>query len=135
VIDHRDLQNIIKRIVALYNPELIYLFGSCAKGKMTERSDLDFIVVKRTGLPRHLRGRDVVAVLAEFAVDIDILFVTPDEIEMECNKPHSLLETVMPRALLLYRRWPTPVFLCDDGILGSGGKEGAPGSNLQNSIN
>ncbi len=122
MIDHRDLKNIMNRIVALYNPELIYLFGSYSKGNMTERSDLDFIVVKRTNLPRYLRGRDVVTVLAEFAVDIDLLFVTPEELEMECNQSYSLMGSVMPTALLLYRRWPTPVFFCDEGILGSAGK-------------
>lgn len=122
MIDHRDLNNIVKRIVSLYNPELIYLFGSYAKETMTEQSDLDFIVVKRTSLPQYLRGRDVIAALAEFAVDFDLLFVTPEELEIECNEAHSLLGSVMPTALLLYRCWPTPVFFCNEGILSYGNK-------------
>lgn len=114
MIDRRDLRAITARIVTLYNPEQVYLFGSYAKATMTPESDLDFLVVKRTSLPRHLRGRDVVAALAAYAVDIDLLFVTPEEVETECNTPYSLLKTVMPTARLLYRRWPTPEFSCDE---------------------
>jgi predicted nucleotidyltransferase len=120
MINHSDLKNITERIVALCNPDLIYLFGSYAKGTMIENSDLDFIVVKRTSLPKHLRGRDAMAALAEFAIDIDLLFVTPEEMERECSEAYSMLGNVMPTALLLYRRWPTPVFLCDEGIIGTG---------------
>ncbi|MGA9141406.1 MAG: nucleotidyltransferase domain-containing protein [Methanocella sp.] len=114
MIDRRDLKDITARIVALYSPDQVYLFGSYAKATMTPDSDLDFIVVKRTSLPRHLRGRGVAAELAAFAVDIDLLFVTPEEIETECSKPYSLLKTVMPTARLLYRSRPVPEFFCDE---------------------
>ena len=116
MIESRDLGDITKRIVALYSPDLVYLFGSGARGQMTARSDLDFIVVKPTSLPRPLRGRDVIALLAEFAVDIDLLFVTPEELEKEYGKTHFLLRFVMLAAVLLYRSRPVPEFYCDNII-------------------
>jgi uncharacterized protein len=112
MIGPRDLERIVERIVVLYDPDTIYLFGSYAKGNMTERSDLDFIVVKPTDLPRFMRGRDVVAVLAEVPVDIDMLFLTPEEVELECQGGrHSLISMVLPSAVTLYSRTPvaTPV--------------------------
>jgi predicted nucleotidyltransferase len=98
------LKRIVARIVALYDPDSIYLFGSYAKGNMTPASDLDFIVVKPTELPRVMRGRDVIAILAEVPVEIDLLFLTPGEIEEELRREHSLIGTVMPSAILLYSR-------------------------------
>lgn len=113
MIDQRDLKNIAGRIVALYGPERIYLFGSYAKGLMTERSDLDLLVVKRTSLPRYLRGRDVVSALGQFAIQIDLVFVTPEELERECRMTHSFLRRAMATAFLIYKGWPAPIFLCD----------------------
>jgi predicted nucleotidyltransferase len=98
------MKRIVDRIVALYDPDAIYLFGSYAKGNMTERSDLDFIVVKPTDLPPPMRGRDVVAILAEVPVDIDLIFLTPEELEVECCKELSLIGTVLPSAFTLYAR-------------------------------
>jgi uncharacterized protein len=114
MIDQRDLKNIISRIITLYNPDLIYLFGSYAKGKATDHSDLDILVVKRTNQPRHLRGQDVIAALAQFAIDFDLLFLTPEELAVECNRPFSFLKTVMPEARLVYKRWPAPIYLLDE---------------------
>jgi predicted nucleotidyltransferase len=104
MIGARDLAHILERVVALYDPDTIYLFGSYAKGNMTERSDLDFIVVKPTDLPPPLRGRDVVAILAEVPVAIDLIFLTPEELELERREDHSLIGTVLPSAIALYSR-------------------------------
>jgi uncharacterized protein len=104
MIGPRDLDRIVERIVAMYDPDTIYLFGSYAKGNMTQQSDLDFIVVKRTNLPLPMRGRDVVAILAEVPVDIDLIFLTPEELELECRAEHSLIGIVLPSAVMLYSR-------------------------------
>jgi predicted nucleotidyltransferase len=116
MIDHRDLKAITNRIVAAYDPERIYLFGSYAKGEMTKRSDLDLIIVKRSNLPRKIRGRDMDALLADFAIDFDLLFVTPEELEVERNKSRTLLKTVMSTARLIYQRRPQPVCFFDEDI-------------------
>lgn len=100
----QDLARIVARIVAFYDPELIYVFGSYSKGNMTEHSDLDLVVVKRTGVPARHRGKDVVGVLAELAVHLDLLFLTPEEIEAEMREPYSLIARIMPTAKLVYRR-------------------------------
>ncbi len=114
MIDQSDLKAITHRIVAAYDPERIYLFGSYAKGEMTKRSDIDLIIVKRSNLPRKIRGRDMDAVLADFAIDFDLLFVTPEELEVERNKSRTLLKTVMSTARLIYQRRPQPVYFFDE---------------------
>jgi predicted nucleotidyltransferase len=106
VISESDVERVVKRIVAFHNPEAIYVFGSYAKGTPKESSDLDLVVVERTSLPRRLRGLDVQGVLAEAPFDIDLLFVTPEELAAETGDPWTLLGTVMPTARELYRRMP-----------------------------
>lgn len=104
MISSQDLQRIAERIVALYDPDTIYLFGSYAKKSMTENSDLDFIIVKRSDLPRPMRGRDVVAILARVPVDIDVIFVTPEELDAERHEKYSFIGTVLPTAIVLYSK-------------------------------
>jgi uncharacterized protein len=98
------LAAIVRRIVALHDPDSIHLFGSYGKGTAGAGSDIDLLVVKPSDLPRHLRGRDVAAALAEFAFDFDLLFVTPDELAADLREEHSLLATIVPDAQQLYAR-------------------------------
>jgi uncharacterized protein len=117
VINNNDLETISRRIIALYDPESIYLFGSYSKGRATDRSDLDLIIVKSTNPPRNLRGQGIISALSGFAIDLDLVFVTTDELIKECNRAYSFLKTVMPTARLLYKRWPSHVFIFDKGCL------------------
>lgn len=104
MIGEADVRRAVDRIVALYDPDAVYVFGSYAKGELTAGSDLDLVVVKPTGLPRWRRGRDVLAALAGLAFELDLLFVTPAELAEELADPYSLLATVMPAARPLYQR-------------------------------
>jgi predicted nucleotidyltransferase len=104
VIAGADVEHVVARIVALYDPDAIYAFGSYAKGTMGPDSDLDLIVVKPSALPRGLRGIDVVAVLKEVGFGLDLLFMTPAEIQEDLREPHSLMSTVMPTARPVYAR-------------------------------
>lgn len=97
-----DLQRVVERILAHHAPEAIYVFGSYAKDEQHAGSDLDLVIVERNELPRPLRGRDVRGLLTEMPFDIDMLFVTPDELERDMDDPWSLLGTVMPTARLVY---------------------------------
>lgn len=45
MITQEMIQEVIQRLVAVYRPERIYLFGSYAWGQPTEDSDLDLMVV------------------------------------------------------------------------------------------
>jgi predicted nucleotidyltransferase len=104
VIGAAELARVVDTIVALYNPDRIYVFGSFAKGTLHEDSDLDLLVVKPSSLPRFRRGRDLNAFLATMAFSVDVLFYTPEEMQLELADPHSMLSVVMPSANRLYER-------------------------------
>lgn len=106
MITDSDIAWVVERIVALYDPDRIYVFGSYAKGAAHEKSDLDLLVVRPSELPRRHRGQDVIGVLRNMPIDFDVLFVTPDELAEEVADPYSLLSTVMSSARRLYERAP-----------------------------
>ena len=56
MITAADVTRVVERIVALYDPDEILLFGSHAKGTATDDSDLDLVVVRPSDQPRWLRG-------------------------------------------------------------------------------
>jgi len=47
VLSEETLQEIIRRIVKVAQPEKIILFGSAARGEMGPNSDVDLLVIKR----------------------------------------------------------------------------------------
>lgn len=103
MITEADVERVVDRITAMYDPDEVWLFGSYTKGNLTEASDLDVVVVKATDTPRNLRGRNVTAVLnGTTPFGLDVLFVTPDEVQEELRHPYSLLSTVMPTAKRAY---------------------------------
>jgi uncharacterized protein len=104
VIGAADVAHVVDAVVALCNPDRVYVFGSYAKGLLHEESDLDLIVVKASRLPRFRRGRDLDGILATMALSVDVLFFTPEEMRLELADPYSMLSAVMPSAKTLYPR-------------------------------
>jgi predicted nucleotidyltransferase len=104
MIREGDVRAVVERILAFHNPESILVFGSYAKDQLHDGSDLDLIVVEPSTLPRPLRGRDVQGLLAEMPFGIDLLFVTPEELERDSDDPYTMLSTVLPTARAVYRR-------------------------------
>jgi predicted nucleotidyltransferase len=96
----------VESIVALTDPDRVCVFGSYSKGTLHDGSDLDFLVIGPSHLPRAHRGKDVMAALAGIAVRFDVLFVTPEELSVELTDPYSLLSSVLPGARTLYERPP-----------------------------
>ena len=48
-IDETIIEEIIKRVLKVAQPERIILFGSAATGEMTRDSDIDLLVLLKTG--------------------------------------------------------------------------------------
>ena len=51
------LDDVVRRIVAVAQPERIILFGSAARGGMGPHSDFDLLIVKEGAHRRNLAGR------------------------------------------------------------------------------
>ena len=99
-----DIRWILERIVALSNPDHIYLFGSYARGTAHEGSDLDLLIIAPSTLPRLHRGKVVRAALRSFPCHFDLLFFTPQELEEEMKDPYSFISSITASGRVVYRK-------------------------------
>ena len=99
-----DFQWIVRRILALHDPDKIFLFGSYALGIARDQSDIDLLIVAPSRLPRLHRGNQVAAALSVFPSRFDFLFYTPQELQEQLRDPHSFEARNLAYAKLLYSR-------------------------------
>jgi predicted nucleotidyltransferase len=104
IANESDFRWIADRIVALLDPDRIYLFGSYSLGTAHDQSDIDLLIVVPSGLPRWHRGKNVVAAMRAFPSEFDLLFYTPQELEEELQDPYSFAARVLGNGRLLYSK-------------------------------
>lgn len=75
------LDDIVRRIVEVAEPEKVILFGSAARGEMGPNSDIDLLVIKAGDYdPGRLTERIYQALHGAKAA-VDVIVVTPEEVE------------------------------------------------------
>jgi len=80
----------------------VVLFGSHASGHVRPDSDVDFLVIADSHLPRHKRSRDLYALIHPYPFPMDILVYTPREVENELKDPDSFVSTVLAQGREVY---------------------------------
>jgi len=102
------IEEVLSRIVEVlerrYRPESIILFGSQAYGTPTGDSDIDLLIVKRTGKPFHERYAEVSALIREVRRGwaVTPLVVSPSELRERLRAGDQFFEEVMSRGRRLY---------------------------------
>ncbi len=102
LINKKQIDEIVRRIVENYKPEKIILFGSYAYGSPSEDSDLDLLIIKDSNLPRYKRGREVRKYLRGLKVAVDLLVYTEDEVKKWSNVKPAFITTVTEKGRVLY---------------------------------
>jgi len=75
------LDEIVRRIVAIAQPDKIILFGSAARGAMDRDSDLDLLIVKRGPVHRRNLAGDIYMNIGDVPYPIDVIVVTPEDVD------------------------------------------------------
>ena len=78
-LDPRTLDEIIRRVVEVAQPERIVLFGSAARGEMTRHSDVDLLIVSDRGDALDLMRR-IYGHLHGVGVPVDALVVSTADV-------------------------------------------------------
>jgi hypothetical protein len=107
-LDSPILAEIVRRLVEVYHPERIYLFGSVARGDAGPDSDYDFMVVVSDDTPPELR--DCARAYQAFwgitpggiGTASDVLVWTRSYFERTLHLKSSLPSTVLREGKLLY---------------------------------
>lgn len=100
----KKINEIANIIIKVADPDKIILFGSYATGEATTDSDIDFLVIKESHLPRHKRSVDIQMALIGSKAPMDILVYTNKEFDIESNSPYSFLKDAIKTSKVLYER-------------------------------
>ncbi len=103
-VSKRELDRIVRRLVRLYDPLRVYLFGSFAWGIPHWNSDLDFCVVVETDeqAKDKSKGRSVFYRLLHTATDFYLL--SQGEFEKMISNPASMEHKIHHEATVLYSK-------------------------------
>jgi uncharacterized protein len=100
----KQLPEITQRIVEVSNPDKIILFGSYARGNVTEDSDLDLLVIVPKS--QHLR-KDSIRVrraLRGLLIPVDIIVATSEQIKRLGNVAGLIYQSALNEGTVLYER-------------------------------
>jgi uncharacterized protein len=91
MIEKKTISEVVDRLVDVYHPIEIYLFGSYAWGHPTDDSDLDLLVVVENSKEKRY-ARPVAGLLALFGLNIskDLIVSTRDEFARNITDKTSL---------------------------------------------
>lgn len=89
-----ELQRILLEIVAKFDPEKIILFGSLAQGTVKALSDIDLVIIKKTGKRYWDRMREISKVVRP-RLSCDIFIYTPEEWESALSNGRSFATNEM----------------------------------------
>ncbi len=103
--DSADLiQEMVRRIVNVCNPDRIVLFGSYARGRAGPDSDVDFFVVARlNGQKREVRLA-IRRALSGMGLSKDIVVASPEEVKRYQHCVGTIIRMALQDGKVLYER-------------------------------
>jgi predicted nucleotidyltransferase len=102
-IDSNVLDEMVRRLVAEFQPEQIILFGSYAWGEPNEDSDVDLFVIVPDSDERPIdRMRRAYRCVSGLGMPVDVLVRTRSRVERFRNVYASLECEVLERGRVLY---------------------------------
>ena len=105
MINREMIEEVKNRLIKVYDPLQIYLFGSYAWGNPNQDSDLDIlIIIKQSDEQRHKRSIKASDALWDLKVPKDLLVLTEQEFMKRENDVTTLCYKVKHEGELLYAR-------------------------------
>ena len=100
----RDLESLLSKLIAGYQPEQVILFGSHADGEPDQHSDLDLLIVKETEKTPFQRRVEVGHIVQDKSrrTPIQPLVITPRELDVQIQKGDPFLIEIVRKGEVLY---------------------------------
>lgn len=98
------LDEVVRRIVEVAQPEKLILFGSAARNETNAHSDLDVLVI--TPHPVH-RGRlteEIYLNLFGVGQAVDVIVATNEDIENYKDNPYLVIQPALNEGKVIYER-------------------------------
>lgn len=98
------IEEMVRRIVARFNPDRIILFGSHARGTGAPDSDADLLVVMPTQGSRRQQAIEIDLALVGVDLPADVIVVTPKDIERNRDTPGTIIRCALREGKVVYER-------------------------------
>jgi predicted nucleotidyltransferase len=102
-LDQEVLDEIVRRIVQVADPEKIILFGSAARGALRPNSDIDLLVVK-SGVRKRRLAQAIYMNLFGVGQAVDVVVVTPEDIEQYKDSFALVIAPALREGKVIYAR-------------------------------
>lgn len=99
-----EIDKIVRRVVDIYQPEKIILFGSYAYGEPDADSDIDLLIIKKTSerfIDRCTHVRKIVSDPRR-SIAFEPLVFTPKELEERLAIGDQFIEEIVTKGQVLY---------------------------------
>lgn len=100
-----ELTRIIEELVQQYHPEKVILFGSLSRSEETEESDIDLLIIKRTGERRVNRRVEALRGIPR-RVPLDVIVLTPEEVALLEREGSPFIQEVLSTGKVVYEQEP-----------------------------
>lgn len=108
VLTQETLEEIIRRVVQVAQPERIILFGSAARGEMGPHSDIDLLVIKSGEFDQNRLTGDIYVNLHGVGQAVDVILVTPEQVERYRNTHCLVIAPALREGREVYRARTLP---------------------------
>lgn len=102
MFDYKMADEVIERIIDVFSPELIIVFGSVARHEAGDHSDLDILVVMDTTLKGAKRAAAIHSQTTDFMMPLDILVLTPSEFDANKDNRYSFASEIVRTGVIAY---------------------------------
>jgi predicted nucleotidyltransferase len=102
MINEQNIRQVAIKLGTAANANQVILFGSYARGDANENSDVDFMIITESDLPRYKRSRELYKIFKPYPFGMDIIVYTPQEIEKARKSTISFVSNVLREGKTLY---------------------------------
>ena len=102
MVSFNQIENAARKIGEQAHAQTVILFGSHAREQASENSDVDFLVIADSDLPRYKRSRKLHLMFKPYPFPMDILVYTPEEVKKESESEISFISRVLREGKRLY---------------------------------
>jgi predicted nucleotidyltransferase len=101
------MDEVVRRVVQVADPDAIVLFGSAARDGMGPHSDIDLLVIK-AGAHRRQLAQAIYRHLVGLGHAVDVVVVTPDDVQRYQHCPGMIVEPALREGRAIYGTWSPP---------------------------
>jgi predicted nucleotidyltransferase len=102
MIPETIVQKAVGRLKKAANPVKIILFGSYARGEVTEESDLDFLVVEKELKARRMEMVRLRDILSPLRIPVDVLVISERTYEEWKDIPGTVIYEAASEGRVMY---------------------------------